>query len=419
LITRTGLIGLEDLLAARDRVKGVLRRTPVDHSESLSKLAGRPVLLKPEHQQRTGSFKIRGAYNRIAQLPAGVPVVAGSAGNHAQGVALAASLTGRSSVIFMPRGAALPKVAATRAYGAEVRLEGEVVDDSITLAREYAAETGSVYVPPFDDPEVIAGQGTVGLEVVEEAPDAEVVVVPVGGGGLVSGVAAALALTNGPVRVGPGAQLSGPRPSIRVVGVEAAGAPTMSRALSAGRPVTLERLATMADGIAVGTCSELTLAHVGTFVDDLVLVDEEEISQAMLLLVERAKAVVEPSGAASLAAILSGRIPGRGPAVAVLSGGNIDPLLLTKLIEHGLSAAGRYLTLRIVMTDRVGALAGLTAELASLGLNVLDVEHHRSGRDLAVAEVEVQVTVEMRDAAHHAEVLRDLAAKGYRAERVT
>jgi threonine dehydratase len=419
LITRSGLVGLDDLLAARERVKAVVRPTPVDRSDSLSRLAGRPVLLKPEHQQRTGSFKIRGAYNRIAQLPAGVAVVAASAGNHAQGVALAASLTDRSSTIFMPRGAALPKVAATRAYGAEVRLEGEVVDDSIALARAFAADTGAVYVPPFDDPEVIAGQGTVGLELAEEAPDAEAVVVPVGGGGLLSGVAAALTLVNGPVRVGPGAQLSGPRPRIRVVGVEAAGAPTMTRALAAGRPVALERLATMADGIAVGCCSELTLAHARTYVDELVTVDEEEISQAMLLLVERAKAVVEPSGAASLAAILAGRVPGHGPAVAVLSGGNIDPLLLTKLIEHGLSAAGRYLTLRIVMADRVGALAALTAELAHLGLNVLDVEHHRSGRDLAVAEVEVQVTVETRDAAHHAEVVRALTAKGYRVEPVT
>ena len=419
MITRAGLIGLDDLLAARDRVKAVVRPTPVDPSDSLSRLAGRPVLLKPEQQQRTGSFKIRGAYNRIAQLPAGVPVVAASAGNHGQGVALAASLTGRWSTIFMPKGAALPKVAATRSYGAEVRLEGETVDACITLARAYAAEAEAVYVPPFDDPDVIAGQGTVGLELAEEAPEAEVVVVPVGGGGLISGVAAALTLINGPVRVGPGAQLSGPRPRIRVVGVEAAGAPTMTRALAAGRPVPLERLATMADGIAVGSCSELTLAHAETYVDEIVLVDEEEISQAMLLLVERAKAVVEPSGAASLAAILAGRVPGHGPAVAVLSGGNIDPLLLTKLIEHGLSAAGRYLTLRIVMGDRVGALAALTAELAGLGLNVLDVEHHRSGRDLAVAEVEVQVTVETRDTAHHAEVLRALTDSGYRVERVT
>ena len=398
------LVTLEDLQAARERVKEVLRPTPVDVSDSLSRLAGRPVLLKPEHRQRTGSFKIRGAFNRIAQLPPGVAVVAASAGNHAQGVALAASLTGRESTIFMPKNAALPKVAATRDYGATVRLEGDVVDDCFDLAQEFAASTGAVFVPPFDDRDVIAGQGTAGLELAEEAPEAEVVVVPVGGGGLLAGVAAALKL-GGPAARKP-----------RVVGVEAAGAPTLSAAMAAGHPVTLERLATMADGIAVARCSELTLAHAQEFVDELVTVDEEEISRAMLLLVERAKAVVEPAGAVSLAAILARRIGGDGPVVSLLSGGNVDPLLLTKLIEHGLAAAGRYLTLRVVMADRVGALAALTSALAGLGLNVLGVEHHRSGRDLAVAEVEVQVTVETRDVEHHAEVVAALTAAGYRVE---
>jgi len=398
------LVTLEDLQAARERVKEVLRPTPVDVSDSLSRLAGRPVLLKPEQRQRTGSFKIRGAFNRIAQLPPGVAVVAASAGNHAQGVALAASLTGRESTIFMPKNAALPKVAATRDYGATVRLEGDVVDDCLELAQEFAADTGAVFVPPFDDRDVIAGQGTAGLELAEEAPEAEVVVVPVGGGGLLAGVAAALKLDGAAAR----------RP--RVVGVEAAGAPTLSAAMAAGHPVTLKRLATMADGIAVARCSELTLAHAQAFVDEMVTVDEEEISRAMLLLVERAKAVVEPAGAVSLAAILAGRIGGNGPVVSLLSGGNVDPLLLTKLIEHGLAAAGRYLTLRVVMADRVGALAALTSALAGLGLNVLGVEHHRSGRDLAVAEVEVQVTVETRDVEHHAEVVAALTAAGYRVE---
>jgi len=398
------LVTLEDLQSARERVKEVLRPTPVDRSDSLSRLAGRTVLLKPEHRQRTGSFKIRGAYNRISQLPPGVAVVAASAGNHAQGVALAASLTGRESTIFMPKNASLPKVAATREYGATVRLEGDVVDDCFALAQEFAASTGAVFVPPFDDLDVIAGQGTIGLELAEEAPEAEVVVVPVGGGGLVAGVAAAL-------KLGPRA---GGRP--RVIGAEAAGAPTMSAALEAGHPVTLERMATMADGISVARCSNLTLAHAQEFVDKVVTVDEEEISRAMLLLVERAKAVVEPSGAASLAAILAGHVPGDGPVVALISGGNVDPLLLTKLIEHGLAAAGRYLTLRVVMADRVGALAGLTTALAGLGLNVLGVEHHRSSRSLAVAEVEVQVTVETRDLEHHGEVVAALTAAGYRVE---
>jgi threonine dehydratase len=258
-------------------------------------------------------------------------------------------------------------------------------------------------VPPFDDPLIVAGQGTVGLELAEEAPEAEVVVVPVGGGGLIAGVATALAHT---------------RRAMKVIGVEAAGAATMKAALAAGRCVPLERVATMADGIAVRSACELTLAHVQAYVDDLVTVDEEEISRAMLLLLERAKAVVEPAGAVSLAAILAGRIPGAGPAVAILSGGNVDPLLLIKLIDHGLTAAGRYLRLRIVLDDRPGALAGLTAALATRGLNVLDVEHHRSGLTLAVDEVEVIITLETRDPTHRHEVVAELRSAGYRVELI-
>jgi threonine dehydratase len=395
------VITVADLHAARERLARVVRPTPVTTSNSLSALAGRTVLLKPEYRQRTGSFKIRGAYNHIAQLPQGQPVVAASAGNHAQGVALAASLTNRSSTIFMPTGAALPKVQATTGYGAEVRLGGESVDDAMVTALEFAEATGAAYVPPFDDLQVIAGQGTVGLELADEAPDAEVIVVPVGGGGLVSGVAAALAHI---------------RKGVKVVGVEAAGAAKVLAALDAGHPVVLPRVTTMADGIAPRACSDLTLRHIQTYVDDVVTVDEEQISHALLLLVERAKAVVEPAAAAALAAILAGRVPGRGPAVALLSGGNVDPLLLTKLIEHGLAGAGRYLTLRIVSVDRPGVLAAVTGELAALGLNVLDVEHHRSSRTLGLSEVEMLVTVETRDEEQHKEVIDALTAAGYRVE---
>jgi threonine dehydratase len=397
------VIGLRDIENARERVAPIIRATPVDHSDSLTRLAGRPVILKPEYFQRTGSFKIRGAYNRISRLDPGTEVVAASAGNHAQGVALAATLTHLKSTIFMPVGAPLPKLDATRSYGALVRLEGEVVDDCIILAQEYAAATGATYVPPFDDPLILAGQGTVGLELAEEAPEAEVVVVPVGGGGLIAGVATALAHT---------------RRGIKVIGVEAAGAASMRASIDAGRSVPLDRVATMADGIAVRSTCELTLAHTQAYVDDLVTVNEEEISRAMLLLLERAKAVVEPAGAAGLAAVLAGRIPGTGPVVAVLSGGNVDPLLLIKLIDHGLTAAGRYLMLRIVIDDRPGALAGLTTALATMSLNVLDVEHHRSGLTLAVDEVEVTVTVETRDPSHRHEVVTDLQKAGYRVELI-
>jgi threonine dehydratase len=405
----TRLVGLDDVSAARKRLAGLLRPTPVERSEALSRLLGRPVLLKPEQRQRTGSFKIRGAYNHIAQLPASVPVVAASAGNHAQGVALAAMSTGHPSTIFMPRNASIPKIQATRGYGATVLLEGETVDECIALARQHAEESCSAYVPPFDDLEVIAGQATIGAELLEEAPGSPTVLVPVGGGGLIAGVAAAMVLgsTTGPGSAGP-----------RVVGVEAAGAPTMTAALEAGHPVALERMSTMADGIAVGTCSELTLAHARRFVDEMVTVGEEEISEAMLLLLERAKSVVEPAGAVSLASVISGKVGGSGPVVAVLSGGNVDPLLLTKLVVHGLTAAGRYLTLRVVIADRVGALAYLTGELARLRLNVIDVEHHRGRPSLGLDEVEVHVTVETRDSQHHEEVLRALATAGLFAEPV-
>jgi threonine dehydratase len=398
------LIGLDDVTEAGRRVSGVRRRTPVDRSETLSRIAGRPILLKPEHLQRTGSFKIRGAYNHISRLDAGRPVVAASAGNHAQGVALAASLTGHKATIFMPANAPLPKVEATRGYGADLVLEGDTVDDCIGLAQRFAAGRGADFVPPFDDPLIIAGQGTIGLELASEAPDAETVVVPIGGGGLIAGIAAALAKL---------------RPEVRVVGVEAAGAASMQASLAAGQCMRLDRVDTLADGIAVKSPSPLTIAHVRAYVEELVTVTEEEISQALLLLLERAKAVVEPAGAASLAAVLAGKVPGSGPVVVVLSGGNVDPLLLIKLIDHGLSAAGRYVALRVVVDDRPGQLAALTAEVARLGLNVLSVEHHRSGMDLAVAKVEIRLILETRNSVHRGEIVADLERAGFHVEPAT
>jgi threonine dehydratase len=393
------VISKHDVEQAAERIAPVIRRTPVTMVDALSRAAGRPVQVKPEQLQRTGSFKIRGAYNFISRLPAGTQVVAASAGNHGQGVALAASLTGLPATIYMPANAALPKVEATRAYGARVVLEGAGVHECLALARTAAEGSGAVFVPPFDDPLVIAGQGTVGLEIAAEASDIEVVVVPVGGGGLISGVATALAHS---------------RHGVRVIGVEPEGAAAMRASLDAGAVVGLDSVTTMADGIAVKSPSALTLAHVQAYVDDVVTVTEEELSRALLLLLERAKMVVEPAGAAGLAAILAGKIAGDGAALAVLSGGNVDPLLLLRVIDHGLSAAGRYLLLRIVLDDRPGALAALTAAVADLGLNVLDVEHHRAGVRLDVDEVEVLLTVETRDPGHASEVADALRARGFR-----
>jgi threonine dehydratase len=395
-------VGAEDLRLARTRLAGVVHPTPVEPSEALGELAHRTVLLKGEHRQRTGSFKLRGAYNFLARRAALGPlpeVVAASAGNHGQGVALAARLLGTKATIFMPVEAPIVKVEAARGYGAEVRLGGDAVDDCIEAAEAYASATGALVVPPFDDLAVIAGQGTVGLEIAEQAPDAEVVVVPVGGGGLVSGVAAAL-------------REAGHR--ARVVGVQAAGAAAVVASLRAGRPVSLEHLSTVADGIAVRRPSELTLAHIKALVDEVVTVEDADVSHAMLVLSEREKTVVEPAGAVGVAALLRGLVPGGGPVVIVLSGGNVDPFAYALLLEHGLSAAGRFLELRVVLEDRPGALAALAAAVADLRLNVLSVEHRRRSPAVAPGEAEVRLVVETRDPAHRHEVAGELALRGFR-----
>ena len=387
---------------AAERLLPVLRPTPTRLADALGRVLGRAVYLKPEHLQRAGSFKIRGAYNRIAQLPVGVPVVAASAGNHAQGVALASSLTGHPATIFMPQGASLPKVRATQDYGATVEMGGDSIDDCFGRAQAFADQHGAVFVPPFDDRDVIAGQATLGLELVAELGTASpVVLVPVGGGGLLAGVALALRRL---------------RPDVRIVGVEANGAAAMRASLDAGRRITLDSVTTMADGIALRSPGERTLAITKALVDDVITVTEDEISQAVLLLLERAKAVVEPSGAVGIAAVLGGKVPGTGPICAVLSGGNVDPLLLTQIIGHGLSASGRFLRLRVVFSDRPGSLAALTASVARLGLNVIDVEHHRTGVRLSVFDVEVLLTVETRNPDHRDQMVRVLTDEGFRVE---
>jgi threonine dehydratase len=362
-----------DVEAAVGRVAAVIRPTPVYEVEALSRVVGRPVLLKPEHLQRTGSFKIRGAYNLISQLDPGTPsVVAASAGNHAQGVALAAHRAGIPATIFMPSSVSLPKLQATREYGASVALVAGDVEDAIAAALAHADASGAVWVHPYDDPRIQAGQGTIGLEIDAEAPDAEVVVVPVGGGGLFTGIAAATAT--------------------RLVGV---------------RPA--DPAATMADGIAVRTPLPLDA--------EIVRVSEEDISRAVLLLLERAKAVVEPAGAVGLAALLAGAVPGDGPAVVVVSGGNVDPLLLTRIVEHGLSAAGRFLVLTVVLADRPGQLAALSSTIAELGANVLSIEHHRTGIRLGFGDALVRLTLEARDRSHGDELVAGLRTAGFTVDR--
>ena len=317
-------------------------------------------------------------------------VVAASAGNHAQGMALAASLLGCRSTVFMPHAAPLPKVAATRGYGAQVRHFGHTVDDALGAAQDFAAETGAVLIHPFDHFDVIAGQGTVGLELLEQCPDVRTVLVCTGGGGLVAGIAAAVA---------------GLRPDVRVVGVQASGAASFSASLQAGRPVALETMTTMADGIAVGRPGELTYPLVRDLVSDIVTVDDDALSRALLLLLERAKLVVEPAGAAGLAAVMEDPTAFPPPVVVVISGGNIDPLLLSKVIRHGLVAAGRFLSLKIRIPDRPGALAKMLGVLGDAGANVLDIEHSRTGPGLHLEEVAVELLLETRGPEHGSAVL--------------
>ena len=392
------MIDPAEIADARARLEGIVVPTPLEGSASLSALARRTILLKPEHRQRTGSYKIRGAYNKISRLEPGGEVVAASAGNHAQGVARAARLTGHHATIFMPATAALPKVAATLADGADVHLEGAAFDEANALAHAFAQTAGAHFVHAFDDPLIIAGQGTVGAEILDELSGPATVVVPIGGGGLISGVATALKAA---------------RPDVRVIGVEAAGAAAMRASLDKGGVVRLDEMSTIADGIAVRSPSALTLEHVRALVDDVLTVTDDQISRAMILLLERCKAVVEPAGAAALAAVLAGLVPGDEPVVAVLSGGNVDPIVLIKLIEHGLTAAGRYLVLRIIVGDHPGELASLTEAIAAMGLNVLDVEHHRVGLKLGVDKVEVMMTLETRDPEHRDEAVRALREKGF------
>jgi threonine dehydratase len=398
---QTPLVTLDDIRAARERLADVAVRTPVEESRAVSRAAGVPTLLKCEHLQRTGSFKIRGAYNRIVQLTdeeRAAGVVCASAGNHAQGVALSAKLAGVAARVFMPAGAPLPKVEATEAYGAEVVLGGATFDDAFAASQAWTREHGATFVHPFDHPDVIAGQGTLGLELLEQVPDAGTIVVPIGGGGLISGVATAVKAL---------------RPDVRVVGVQAAGAASFPESIEAGRPVALERVSTIADGIAVKNPGELTFAHIRERVDEIVTVSDESIARAVLLLVERAKQVVEPSGAAGLAAVLDGRATLDGRVVVVLCGGNVDPLLLLRIIQSGMFEEGRYYAFRTRLRDEPGALSRLLGLLGELRANVLAVSHHRLATKLGILEVEVELEVETRGPDHIKEVGVALESRGY------
>ena len=392
-----------DVQAAAELLRGVVRLTPIEPSRVLAERIGGEVYLKCENLQRAGSFKIRGAYTRLARLTdaeRGRGVVAASAGNHAQGVALAAQLLGIPARVFMTDGAPLPKIQATRGYGAEVEFAGRTIDQALLTAQAWADTTGAVFIHPFDHPDIVAGQGTVGLEILRQVPDVRTILVGCGGGGLTAGIATAVRRSH---------------PQVAVVGVQADGAAAWPASLAAGRPVALSTMTTMADGIAVGCPGQVPFGIVQELVDGVVTVSEELISRALLLMLERAKLVVEPAGVVPVAALLD---PGLAagfapPVVAVLSGGNIDPLLLMRVIRHGMAAAGRYLALRLRVPDRPGSLAALLAVLAGTSANVLEVEHVRTSPSLSVAEVELALRLETQGRDHCAQVLSALRDAGY------
>jgi threonine dehydratase len=401
MVDKSASVTLDDVRTAQKTLSGVARVTALEGSRHLSALVGAPVHFKCENLQRTGSFKLRGAYVRIAGLSEqerAAGVVAASAGNHAQGVALAAALLGVRATVFMPVGAPLPKVAATRDYGAEVRLYGQVVDETLRAAKEYADATGAVFIHPFDHPDVVAGQGTVGLEILEQCPEVRTIVVGIGGGGLAAGIAVAVKAL---------------RPDVRVVGVQAAGAAAYPPSLEAGRPVAIDAPSTMADGIKVGRPGDVPFRIISELVDEVRTVSEDALSRALLLCLERAKLVVEPAGASPVAALLSEPEAFEGPVVAVLSGGNVDPLLMQRILTHGMAAAGRYLSLRLRLTDRPGALALLLGVLSEVDANVLDVSHVRTDPRLGLTEAEVELHLETKGPEHCARVAQALGEAGY------
>lgn len=397
---------LQEVEDALVTVHRVTQPTPLESSRFLADILGVPRLfMKCENLQRTGAYKIRGAYNRLSKLSEeerSLGVVAASAGNHAQGVAFAARELGIKATIFMPIGVALPKLQATRNYGANVMLEGNYVEETLEAAKRFSEETGAIFVPPFDHPDVITGQGTIVLEMFDREPDIETIIVPVGGGGLIAGVAATAkkwAAEHG-------------KP-MRVIGVQSANTAAFPAALAAGEPVTIDAKPTIADGIAVARAGELNFDIVREFVDEIVTVTDDEIAKAMLMLLERAKLVVEPAGAAAVAAILNGQINAQGQTAVILSGGNIDPILLQRVIGHGLAAAERYQKLRISLRDRPGELVRTAQIVADHNANVIEVLHTRHGTGLPISDVELELHIETRGKEHGDEVVQALRDDGY------
>jgi len=394
-------VTLADIKQAREVIRPVVNSFPVANARWLTELVGGPVYLVPENLQRAGSFKIRGAYNRLSRLSPEEKVrgvVAASAGNHAQGVALAAQVLGINATIFMPLGATIPKVKATQGYGAHVEFAGHSIDEALVSAQEFADRTGAILIHPFNHQDIVAGQGTLGLEILEKIPDVQTVVVCTGGGGLLAGVALAIKSI---------------RPDVTVVGVQAEGAAAYPPSLKAGEPIALTSMTTMADGIAVGRPGDIPFAIIQEHVDEIMTVSEEQLSYAALSVLERAKLIVEPAGAAATAAVMAHPEQFTPPVAVVLSGGNVDPLLLLRIIRHGMTAGGRYLTMRVQVPDAPGSLAAVLEAVQSKSANVVEVDHNRIDPQLGVDEVEIVLQVETRGREHADLVLEAVRESGF------
>ncbi|HQE05488.1 MAG: threonine ammonia-lyase [Tepidanaerobacteraceae bacterium] len=395
-------VTFRDIQEARSHLKDVVYKTGLVHNTTFSEMTGNFIYLKTENLQKTGSFKLRGAFNKIANLPKEQKqygVIAASAGNHAQGVAMAATAYGIKSTIVMPKHAPLSKIAATKSYGAEVVLYGEVYDEAYEKARQIQKQSGAVFVHPFDDREIIAGQGTIGIEILEDVPDADIIVVPIGGGGLISGIVIAAKHM---------------KPDIKIIGVQTKNLPSMARSLSQNHITTVEGPATIADGIAVKTPGELTFKIVKKFVDDIVTVDEDEIANAILLLLERAKVVSEGAGAASVAAILNRLdIVRNKKIVALISGGNIDVNMLSRIIDKGLVKSGRKIFVNTLIPDRPGTLSQLLNLIAETGANVLSITHDRATADIPLGYAKVKLELETADVQHVVKIKELLVQNNY------
>ena len=396
---------LNQIISAREKMKGIIHQTPLDFSQTFTDMSHNEVYLKLENLQKTGSFKVRGSINKLTSLSKeelSKGVIAASAGNHAQGVAYSSKMLNIPCTIVMPKGAPLSKIQATKNYGAEIVLEGDVFDDALAHAMELSEKQGFTLVHTFDDDEIIAGQGTIGLEILEQLPDVEAIICPVGGGGLIAGIAVAVKEKN---------------PNVAIYGVEASACPSMAQSLLEKKPITVPSAPTVADGIAVKKPGVRNLEIVEKYVDDLVTVDELEMIRTMFLLLERNKLLVEGSGASSLAALLYEKLNIKGKkVVALLSGGNVDVNFISRIIERGMVEAGRYARFSIIIVDKPGELQRVLTNITEADANILSVHHTRMGRNIYPGYTEIEFAVETKSHEHILDLQKALTAKGYRVD---